>query len=139
MFQRVTRISGMGPGALVGGIFSSTGVPVLAGVARPRWLIDPFVFDAALQLLLIWSRATNGMTALPSRFQACRRYGPLSDEPLTCYVAIESSAGGHALKTDIFFVDATGNLRGTLEGMEASCTAALNRLTTGDADVAQVR
>jgi hypothetical protein len=139
MFQRVTRVAGIGPGALIGHIFSSTSVPVLAGVARPRWIADPFVFDAALQLLLMWSRATNGMTALPSRFQSFRRHGPLSDEPLTCYVAIQSSAGGHALNTRIHFVDATGRLRGLVEGMEASCTAALNRLTARDADVAQVR
>jgi NAD(P)-dependent dehydrogenase (short-subunit alcohol dehydrogenase family) len=139
LFQRVTRVDGIGPEALAGGIFSSTSVPVLRDVAHPLWIIDPFVFDAALQLLLIWSRATNGMTALPSRFRSCRRYGPLSDEPLSCHVAIESSAGGHALDTDIFFVDAAGRLRGSIEGMEASCTGALNRLTTGDAHVEQVR
>lgn len=139
MFQRVTRIAGISPDALVGGIFSSTSVPVLSDVPRPQWIVDPFVFDAALQLLLIWSRATNGMTALPSRFRSCRRYGSLSDQPLTCHVAIRSSAGGHALNTDIYFVDAAGQVRGTVEGMEASCTAALNRLTARDTSVAQVR
>jgi Polyketide synthase dehydratase N-terminal domain/Polyketide synthase dehydratase domain len=138
MFQRVTRIDGVSPDALAGAIFSSTSVPVLADVPRPQWIVDPFVFDAALQLLLIWSRATNGMTALPSRFRSCRRYGPLSDQPLTCHVAIRSSAGGHALDTDIYFVDAAGRLRGAVEGMEASCTAALNRLTARDAQLAQV-
>jgi hypothetical protein len=139
MFQRVTRVDGIGPAALAGGIFSSTSVPVLAGVERPQWIIDPFVVDAALQLLLMWSRATNDMTALPSRFRSFRRYGPLSDEPLTCSVAIESSAGGHALNTNIFFTDAAGQLRGSIEGMEASCTAALNRLTTRDARAPQAR
>jgi NAD(P)-dependent dehydrogenase (short-subunit alcohol dehydrogenase family) len=137
MFQRVTRIAGIGPDALVGGIFSPTTVPVLSNVVRPRWIVDPFVFDAALQLLLIWSRATNGMTALPSRFRSYRRYGPLSDQPLTCHVAIRSSAGGHALDTDIYFVDAAGQVRGVVEGMEASCSAALNRLTARDTGVAE--
>lgn len=129
LFQRVTGIRGISRDALVGTVFSSTAAPVLADVAHPDWIFDPFVFDAALQLLLIWSRATNDMTALPSRFHAFRRYGSLSNQALTCYVAIESSAGGHALKNDIHFVDGGGRLVAVLEGMEASCTAALNRLT----------
>jgi NAD(P)-dependent dehydrogenase (short-subunit alcohol dehydrogenase family) len=137
MFRRVTQIQGISATALVGSVFSSTAVPVLDGATRPRWIFDPFVFDAALQLLLIWSRATHGMTALPSRFQAFRRYGSLSDQPLTCHVAIESSAGGHALKNDIHFVDAGGRVVAVLNGMEASCTAALNRLTARDTRLTQ--
>ena len=70
-------------------------------MAHAGWIIDPFVFDAALQLLLIWSRAQNDKTALPSRFRSFRRYGSLSDTPLTAYVAVESLAGGHALKSDV--------------------------------------
>ena len=132
MFRRVTEIAGIGADALSGTIYSATSVPVLAGVTRPRWIIDPFVFDAALQLVLIWSRARNGMTALPTRFQAFRRFGSLSDRRLTCHVAVESSAGGHGLKNDIHFVDAAGGVVGILEGVEANCSAALNRLTGRD-------
>jgi NAD(P)-dependent dehydrogenase (short-subunit alcohol dehydrogenase family) len=138
-FRRVTEVAGIGPDALSGTIFSTTSVPVLSGVTRPQWIIDPFVFDAALQLVLIWSRARNGMTALPTRFQAFHRFGPLSDRVLTCHVAVESSAGGHALKNDIHFVDAAGRVVGILEGVEANCSAALNRLTGRDAVVVGTR
>lgn len=128
MFQRVTRIAGIDGEGLAGSLFSWTGVPVLSTVARPQWIVDPFAVDAALQLVLIWSRAVNGLTALPSRFQAFHRYGPLSDRALTCHLAVESAAGGHWLKNDIAFVDADGRLVGRLEGLEASCSAALNRV-----------
>jgi NAD(P)-dependent dehydrogenase (short-subunit alcohol dehydrogenase family) len=129
LFQRVTAIAGIGAEAMVGTVYSASPLPVLRGVPRPEWIIDPFVFDAALQLLLIWSRARNDKTALPSRFRSFSRCAPLSDQPLTCYVAVQSVAGGHALKSNVHFVDQTGRLLAVLDTMEASCTSQLNRLT----------
>jgi hypothetical protein len=105
---------------------------VLASVARPVWVIDPFVFDAALQLLLMWSRAQHDKTALPSRFRSFTQYGPLSDQRLTCWVAVESLAAGHALKSNVHFIDAAGRVLALLEAAEASCTNALNRLARED-------
>ena len=134
LFQAITQIAGMGAGSIVGTIYSSSASPALSGPGRPSWIIDPFVFDSALQLLLMWSRAHNDMTALPSRFGAFRTYGELTDVPVTCYVAVESLAGGHALKSDVHFVDSAGRVLAILEGMEASCTSALNRLAV-DVDV----
>jgi len=128
LFQRVTDIAGIGVNSMVATIYSSSAIPVLAGVARPDWIIDPFVFDGALQLLLMWSRAHNDKTALPSRFSAFTRHAPLSDQPLTCYVAVESLSGGHALRSNVHFVDGAGRLAAVLDTMEASCAAALNRL-----------
>jgi NAD(P)-dependent dehydrogenase (short-subunit alcohol dehydrogenase family) len=133
LFQRVSDISGVGPEAIQGTIVSPSTVRVLSTVQQTDWIIDPFVFDAALQLILIWSRSQHDKTALPSRIGAFRRYGQLSDERLACHVAVESLAGGHALKSDVHFVDANKRIIGLLEGAEASCTAALNRLTGLDA------
>jgi hypothetical protein len=133
LFQRNADIAGIGAEAVVGTIYSSSAIPVLSNVRRPEWIIDPFVFDAALQLLLIWSRAQHDKTALPARIRSFTRYGALSDQRLTCYVAVESLAAGHALKSTIHFVDPAGRVIGLLEGAEASCTNALNRLAGADA------
>jgi hypothetical protein len=130
LFQRVTQIAGIGVDSIVGTVYSSSAIPVLSDVGRPEWIIDPFVFDAALQLLLMWSRAQNDKTALPSRFHSFTRYGPLSDEPLTCYVAVESLASGHALKSNVHFIDAAGRVLAVLDTMEASCASRLNRLAS---------
>jgi hypothetical protein len=129
MFQRVTSVIGLRADAIAGHLFSSTSVPVLTDVAKPRWIIDPFIFDAALQLILMWSRAQNDLTALPSRFELVRRYGVLSDRPVACYGRIESRAGGYALNNDIYFVDDAGRLLAMVQNIEASCSAALNRLS----------
>jgi hypothetical protein len=128
-FQCVIDIAGFSAESILGTIYSPSATAALSNAGRPEWIIDPFVFDAALQLLLIWSRAQHDKTALPARIQSFSRYGPLTDQRLTCYVAVESLAGGHALKSDVYFVNANGRLVGLLRGAEASCTNALNRLT----------
>ena len=132
LFQRITDIAGISTDAMLGNVYSPSAVPSLAGVGRPEWIIDPFVFDAALQLLLMWSRAQNDKTALPSRFRSFSRYAQLSDQRLTCYVAVESLAAGHAIKSNVHFVDAAGRVLAVLDTMEASCTNALNRLAGAD-------
>ena len=43
---------------------------VLRRSARGRWLIDPVMFDSALQLFLLWARAQLDKTTLPSAFRA---------------------------------------------------------------------
>jgi NAD(P)-dependent dehydrogenase (short-subunit alcohol dehydrogenase family) len=129
VFRRITDIAGIGADAIRGSIHSPTTAPVVEHVARTEWIIDPFVFDAALQLLLMWSRAQNNKTALPSRFRSFTRYAPLSDQPLTCSVEVESLADGHALKSNVYFLDEAGHVLAVLDTMEASCTNALNRLT----------
>jgi NAD(P)-dependent dehydrogenase (short-subunit alcohol dehydrogenase family) len=133
LFQTITRIAGIGADSIVGTVHSASASGALVGVERPSWIIDPFVFDGALQLLLMWSRARNDRTALPSRFGTFRRHAPLSDVPLTCHVAVESLASGHALRSDVHFVDGSGRTLAVLEAMEASCSTALNRLAGADA------
>jgi NAD(P)-dependent dehydrogenase (short-subunit alcohol dehydrogenase family) len=127
-FQRIVRLDGIGSEAIVGHVYSPSTRSGIREIARAEWVIDPFVFDCALQLLLMWSRARNDKTALPSRFKAFRRFDVLSDTPVRCYVSVESLADGYALRSDVHFVGPDGRVLGILEGMEASCTAALNRV-----------
>ena len=134
LFRRITSIEGIGPASIVGRMYSSSTTSGIRGVARADWSIDPYAFDAALQMLLIWSRARNDKTALPSRFRSFRRFAPLSDVPMTCVIGVESIAEGHALRSDVQFVDAAGRVLAVLEGMEASCTAHLNRVTGEDGE-----
>jgi hypothetical protein len=136
VFQRITGVDGIGARGIVGRMVSPSEPSAIAGVGRAEWLFDPFIVDAALQLVLIWSRARNDKTALPARFRALRRYDRLSDTALVTYIQIESVANGHGLMNDVTFVDAAGRVVAVLEGLEASCTSALNRLAAGSSALA---
>ena len=112
LFRRLTRVDGLGQDTILCRMYSSSTATGLGSIARADWAIDPYVFDAALQMLLIWSRAQHDKTALPSRFHAFRRFGSLSDTPLTCHLRVESLAGGHAIRSDVTFVGPDGRCSG---------------------------
>jgi NAD(P)-dependent dehydrogenase (short-subunit alcohol dehydrogenase family) len=127
-FQGITEIEGMSERAIRAMLDASVPPPALRGQSRPRWLIDPVVFDSGLQLLLLWTRARLDKTTLPSRFLRYRRFGSLSDTKLLCHVHVLERSRDPLFYLDISFVGPDGRLRGLLEGMEGTSSLKLNRL-----------
>jgi NAD(P)-dependent dehydrogenase (short-subunit alcohol dehydrogenase family) len=127
-FQCISRIASIDDQGIVATVIPSTPAGCLARRVDGPWLIDPIVVDSAPQLAIIWARAHADMTALPAGFRSYRRWGALSGQTLDCHFRVLPSSGGHALHADVFFVDASGRVVGSLEGLEATCSAALNRL-----------
>jgi acyl transferase domain-containing protein/NAD(P)H-dependent flavin oxidoreductase YrpB (nitropropane dioxygenase family)/NADP-dependent 3-hydroxy acid dehydrogenase YdfG len=90
------------------------------------WPIDPVVIDAVPQLVILWSRAKRGVTALPSRLGRYRHLGPLEDR-LQCHVQVRPGNDA-SICVDAWFVDREGRVRGHLEALTCTATATLNRL-----------
>ncbi len=93
-----------------------------------QWLIDPVLLDCGLQLALLWERVHYDMTPLPTGFKSYHRFGLPSGSPVRCYLRAYPSAGGHILLGNICFIEETGRMLAFMEGVEASCSKALNRL-----------
>ncbi len=128
-FQGISRIDQIGTGGVKAELTTSSPRGWLAGATNQEWLIDPLLFDSALQLLVVWSREHWDMTALPSGFQRFRRFAAPSTSRVTCEIRIRPNTGGQTIHADIYFVDAvTGKLLSLLEDMQGSCSKALNRL-----------
>src|SRR5262249_30096286 len=126
--KAITEIDGTAEHAIHAALDASVPPPALRGIAQPGWLIDPVIFDSALQLFIIWARAHLDKTPLPSRFGRFRRFGSLSDVKLQCHVHILEPSRDPPYYLDVAFVGPDGRLRGLLEGMEGTCSRALNRL-----------
>ncbi len=90
------------------------------------WIIDPVAIDAVAQLVILWARASNDVTALPTRIGRYRRYGPL-DIPTRCVLLIREQTRS-SIVADAWFVDDVGNCRGVLEGFAGAISAGFNRL-----------
>jgi NAD(P)-dependent dehydrogenase (short-subunit alcohol dehydrogenase family) len=129
-FQGISRIEGMNERGICGILVPSSPSECLSPSASGHWLIDPVLLDCGFQLAILWERAHHDMTPLPSRFKSYRRFGPLQGSPVRCHLKAQSSAGGQNLLTDIYFLDSASRLVGLLEGMEFSCSSALNRLAS---------
>jgi hypothetical protein len=133
-FQCISKIEGIGDHGIVATVVPSSPHRCLERSPADQWLIDPIVIDSGPQLAILWARAYKDMTALPSSFQSYRRYGPLSGSALRCYFQVLPGSADGALHANVFFVSADGRLLGLLEGLESTCSKALNRLAGSDSD-----
>lgn len=127
-FQAILRIEGISQQGISAILHPSSPAECLLQKTNGQWLIDPVLLDCGFQLAILWERAHHDMTPLPSCFASYRRFGVPSGSPIRCSLQVQSSAGGHVLLTDIYFLETTGRVIGLMQGMEFSCSKALNRL-----------
>jgi acyl transferase domain-containing protein/NAD(P)-dependent dehydrogenase (short-subunit alcohol dehydrogenase family) len=127
--QCISRIDGVDAQGIVATVVPSSPRHCLISSSADQWLIDPIVIDSGPQLAILWARAFKDMTALPSKLQSYRRYGSLSGSSLRCYFQVLPDSTDHTLHASVFFTSSDGHLLGLLEGLESTCSRALNRLT----------
>jgi NAD(P)-dependent dehydrogenase (short-subunit alcohol dehydrogenase family) len=131
-FQCITEFLGVGlPGGLAT-VRPSKPSSCLTHPLSEAWVIDPIVLDCGLQLVLVWAQEVRGMGALPARFRSLRRFARLNTvEGLQCYVQVDPGTPEHTIMVDIYFVAPNAQVALAVEGLEASCSRALNRLVKG--------
>uniref|UniRef100_Q02DB0 Beta-ketoacyl synthase n=1 Tax=Solibacter usitatus (strain Ellin6076) TaxID=234267 RepID=Q02DB0_SOLUE len=129
MFQGIRRVDLVSAGGIQASLATSPPQGWIAGAPEGQWLIDPLMFDSALQLLVLWAREHWDMTALPSGFKSYRRFGSLSTSKIRCEMRIRPETAGPAIHADIYFSDEnTGRVLSVLEDMQGTCSKSLNRL-----------
>lgn len=91
-FQGILSIDKVGENGVCGRLRTLANDKVLASDARPRFAIDPFLLDAAGQMLGYWPTEylDEGYVALPIRIGRIKLYqeAPLANTPLECRVHI---------------------------------------------------
>jgi KR domain-containing protein/polyketide synthase-like dehydratase family protein/polyketide synthase family protein len=127
LFQGIETAHGFGETGMVATCVPSSPALCLKDGPPGEWLIDPVVFDSALQMAVLWSRACLDMTPLPTRSKRYRRFGPLSPA-IRCDMRVTSRPHPNSFVIDIAFIGPDGRLRGLLESMECACSPTLNRL-----------
>jgi NAD(P)-dependent dehydrogenase (short-subunit alcohol dehydrogenase family) len=128
IFAGIVEVEAVGENGVIAQIAPSTPRRCLVGSPAGDWLIDPVMVDSALQLIILWARVYLDMTPLPARLAAYHRYeGPIR-EPVRCEATVRHVAGTPIIHADFRFIDARGVLVGWLEGLEGTCSKALNRL-----------
>ncbi|MFN3532487.1 MAG: SDR family NAD(P)-dependent oxidoreductase, partial [Candidatus Brocadia sp.] len=127
-FQNISVIEGINQQGICAILLPSSPGQCINQHTNSQWLIDPVLLDCGLQLALLWERVHYDMTPLPTGFKSYRRFGSPSGSSVRCYLRAYPSAGGHILFADICFLDTAGRMLAFMEGVEASCSKALNRL-----------
>ena len=133
LFQGITKVHQVGPSGVIASLTGSSPEHWIAGSAPGGWLIDPLLFDSALQLLVLWTREHWDMTPLPSGFHRLQRFSGPPASQITCEMTIRPNTGGQTIHSDIFFFDSdTGRVLCVIDDMQGTCSKALNRLAGGE-------
>jgi acyl transferase domain-containing protein/short-subunit dehydrogenase len=129
-FAGIKSVEGIGKNVIVGMLESVPPARCLPVTSESRWLLDPTVLDASLQLVILWERHWHDMTPLPVHVSRFRLFGPLHAGPVRCVVKAATSDAGESLTADLYYTDERGRLLAALEGLQCACTKALNRLSS---------
>ncbi len=128
IFAGIVEVEAIGENGVIAQLAPSTPRRCLAQSPAGDWLIDPVMVDSALQLIILWARAYIDMTPLPARLTCYHRFAGPIKEPVRCEATVRHTKGTPIIHADFRFIDATGKLVGWLEGLEGTCSKALNRL-----------
>lgn len=132
IFQTITDIVSLNEKQLLAKLKPTRPSDFYPPARDTEWLFDPGVLDAALQLVLVWSRTLRDATPLPTRMATLQRFG---DEPLAGELTLSIdflTDPAQALNLCRFSVyDGHSRLRYRVEDLESVATPALNRLGGG--------
>jgi len=128
-FQCITGLHGIGASGLLASVRPSEPTACLAQPLSESWVLDPILLDAGPQLAILWAREILNMTALPSRFINLRRFTRLDRvSRLKCHFQIDTGSRDHTIVANVYFVDQHNRVVLSVEGLESTCSKALNRL-----------
>lgn len=127
-FQGIQQIHGISERDLLADCRSVGMDQCFGDVPSAEWLIDPILFDSALQMIILWSRHFSNKTPLPAGFKQYHRFGALS-EAVTCHLQVLSNPNDLLFRGNIAFIDKNGQMLGLLESMECPTSETLNRLS----------
>lgn len=94
----------------------------------PVRTFNPYLADAQLQSLLIWSKQMRGVVGLPLRIQKGEQFRQVRFDETTYATLIVQSAGEHSLVADVEVHDAQGVLCSRVTGAEITLSDRLNGL-----------
>jgi len=104
------------------------GVPVEGQGQFPVQSFNPYLADAQLQSMLIWSKQMRGVVGLPLRIQKGEQFRAVHFGETTYATLTVQSAGEHSLVADVEVRDGQGVLCSRVTGAEITLSERLNGL-----------
>lgn len=129
-FQGITGISGLGADGIVGSLAPSRPDECLKSPGKEPWVIDPILFDSAMQLAGVWARHYLDITVLPTGFKALHYFRAPVGTTFTGRVFIPPDTGKGELLCDLAVYNQENQLVMVVEGLGGIGNKSLNRFAT---------
>lgn len=132
VFQALDKIVSLGDGQVQARASATMPGAILPWVADGTWAFDPFLLDAAIQTVWIWSRTVQNASALPLAIGSLKRFGGGAIDPSRdLETSLLNDPSDHAIDASISLRSASGRLVYAIEHLEMQSSARLNRLAGG--------
>ncbi len=116
-FFGIDRIDGFSSQGIVGWCLPAPAPAAwIKSPIRQKWLSDPLALDSSLQMIILWSEASDKIPALPTAIAGYRQFQ--TDFPIDGVRTVICVTGRHAtgITADIEFLDRQGQLVARAEG-----------------------
>ncbi|WP_341716227.1 SDR family NAD(P)-dependent oxidoreductase [Micromonospora sp. FIMYZ51] len=134
-FHGIAEIHGMDRRGARASLRPSTPARCMRAAQSARWLLDPILVDAALQVQVLWARTQWDLTLLPTELGQLRRYADLTPDgdpetaaPVRHELRIRPASQPPLCHADHYFRDADGRLLAVVTDMVGVGSRALHRL-----------
>ncbi|GIJ25223.1 hypothetical protein Vqi01_03850 [Micromonospora qiuiae] len=132
VFHAIAEIHGMDRRGARAELRPSVPARCVRAPESARWVLDPVLVDAALQMQVLWARIHWDMTLLPTELGQLRRYADLAPAggpaPIRHELRIRSASRPPLCRADHYFHDGEGRLLAVITDMVGVGSRALHRL-----------
>ncbi len=136
MFHGIQKINAVGEKGIWGQVAGLSSGKCLHLSSPDEWVIDPVMFDSAMQLGGIWARCSLDITVLPTGFKRLQFFAHPECAPgnvLTAYVSISQADSKNELSCDLAIYNQSGELSILMEGLNGVGSKSLHRLASQNA------
>ena len=133
MFHGIQKINAVGDSGIWGRVSGLSSKQCLHLSSCSDWVIDPVMFDSAMQLGGIWARRSLDITVLPTGFKRLHLFAEPECMPgnvLTAYVSICVAESKNELSCDLAIYNQSGELSIWVEGLSGVGSKSLHRLAS---------
>ncbi len=130
-FHGMKNIYMVGEKGVIGQVAGLSAEKCLHVQTTEDWIIDPVMFDCAMQLGGIWARKCLDITALPTGFKCLQFYKPFvlaANERIFVHIIIRSGGSKNELRCDMALYNTAGELLIFVEELAGVGSKSLHRL-----------
>lgn len=130
LFQGITGLRALGKDGVSGDLKASSPLKCLSFAGEDRWVVDPILFDSAMQLAGVWARRHLDITVLPTGFKGLhlRHDALVKGDSFAARVFVVPGANVRELTCDVCVYNSEGELAMVIEGLGGVGSRSLNRL-----------
>ena len=136
IFQGMRAITAMDDRGITGQVSGRAPRECVESASTNPWIVDPILFDSAMQLAGMWARYHFDITVLPTGFRAMHLFDVEAAGELNVRVRSERGTSTE-LQCDLGVYDSSGNPVLIVEGLHGVGSKSFNRFAT-HADVAEL-